>query len=88
MHLDATRRYGFRELYSDYWNRRMKNGKVKRIDPDNPADDSEGWLLRTRKFFERVTTGGSRWMDYDRRLTEECTGFLEARTLRDVPVVC
>lgn len=74
MHYDATRRYGFTELFSR--NNATKSGKVGRRRPDNESSNLSSWQGRSGDFAVADTSGVIR---KDLEVTDNATRFLRER---------
>ena len=82
MHYDATRRYGFQELYPTRSNQSRKTGLGGRRDPDDTAARFDSWKGRSSKFYAGNSSG---ILEHDREVTEQCGAFLRARQSHDKP---
>jgi choline-sulfatase len=85
MHYDATRRYGFTELYATSQNAFHKTGLGRRRDPRDTTPANGGtWKARSRHFHTGDT---SPVMDLDLEVTRRCSAFLSQRKASDRPLL-
>ncbi|MBN1401115.1 MAG: sulfatase-like hydrolase/transferase [Anaerolineae bacterium] len=76
MHYDATRRYGFRDLFATNQNGSHKTGSGRRRAPDDHSVNHESWRNRSAQF--RVGDE-SQVIALDVQVTRECGRFLRER---------
>ena len=84
MHYDATRRYGFRDLY-DFphgQNKSVKRGRGERLDPDHLPTGARSWAERSAEFYP---ADDSKVLAKDRAVTKHCGEFLRTRKASDPP---
>jgi choline-sulfatase len=82
MHFDATRRYGFTELFPSRYNREHKTGKGNRRDADSTKHAAAAWQNRAKDF--RVGDE-SPILQADPEVTACCGEFLRNRQPTDKP---
>jgi choline-sulfatase len=82
MHYDASRRYGFRELWEMVRNQKHKDGTVERRDPGQESVNRGSWHERSSDFYP----GSESFIQaFDREVTEHCSQFLRERAPDDEP---
>lgn len=81
MHFASTHRYGFEDVYPGA-NEGEKSGKGSRRAYDDMSESTRGWDGRVRDF---KTADSSSILDKDRKVTAECTTFLQNRKAVDKP---
>lgn len=82
MHLDPTRRYGYRELFPTQENMRYKDGTGFRRDPGDCSPGQGAWEKRYKEFY---VSDSSEFLDLDRETTDKCSGFISSRSGNDKP---
>jgi len=80
MHYDATRRYGFHELYLS--NQSVKTGRGSRRLADDKSVNHASWESRSSEFRVGPT---SRVIEHDEKVTLHCSKFLASRRASDKP---
>lgn len=81
MHFSSDHRYGFKDVYSGA-NEGEKTGKGSRRAYDDMSESSRGWESRVAAFKTGNTSGV---LERDRKVTVECSAFLENRKADDKP---
>ena len=82
MHYDATRRYGFADLFDAWTNHSRKTGKGGRRDPRDTTPHVRSWTDRARHFHAGET---SRVLQHDEEVTRRSVEFLRQRSRGDQP---
>jgi len=82
MHYDATRRYGFTDLYPTGQNGFHKTGLGRRRAPDDTRVNFESWRRRSARFY---VADDSEVLRLDREVTRRCGRFLRERQRGDRP---
>lgn len=82
MHYDATRRYGFTELFDGPQNQKHKTAAINRRSPTEESVNTGWWDNRSTNFY---VGEDARHFAWDREVTEECSSFLRDRDPDDDP---
>ncbi len=81
-HYDATRRYGFTDLFETNQNKSFKTGSAPHRDPDDLEPRTGSWEGRSAQFYVGDDSGV---MNLDRDVTKYCGEFLKNRKKDDKP---